>query len=49
MKGFLRFIGALITVFTAVLGAMAVFDKMSNKNRIQEGYLKCDIPETKEE
>lgn len=49
MKGFLKFIGAVAAVFTAVVGALLVFDKYSNKNRIKGSYLECDLPEDNEE
>lgn len=42
MKGFLKFIVSLLAVFGAVIGALAVFDKISNKNRIKGDYLECD-------
>lgn len=44
MKGFLKFLGAIIAVFTAVIGALAIFDKLSNKNRIKGDYLECNTP-----
>ena len=28
--------------FATVIGALAIFDKVSNKNRISGGYLDCD-------
>lgn len=45
MKKFLKFIGTVVTVFSAVLGALAVFDRLTQKNRIKDGYLVCDVPE----
>ena len=48
MKGFFKFIASVAAVFTAVLGALAVFDKLSNKNRIKGDYLECDVPEIEE-
>lgn len=48
MKGFLKFIASVVAVFTAVIGALAVFDRLSNKNRIKGDYLECDVPETEE-
>lgn len=42
MKGFLKFIGILIAFFAAVVGSLAVLDKLSNKNRIKGNYLECD-------
>ncbi len=43
MKGFLKFLATVTAVFSAVLGALAVFDKLSNKNRIKGEYLVCDV------
>lgn len=45
MKKFLKFIGAIVAIFSAVLGALAVFDRLSNKNRIKDGYLDCEVSE----
>ena len=45
MKGFLKFIGSLLAVFGAVIGALAIFDSISNKNRIKGEYLECDSQE----
>ncbi len=49
MKGFLKFLGALVTVFSAVIAALTIFDRIGNKNRIKDGYLKCDISDTEAE
>lgn len=49
MKGFLKFIGSLLAVFGAVIGALAIFDKISNKNRIKGDYLECDTSAVEEE
>ena len=38
MKTFLKIIGSLLAVFGAVIGALAIFDKISNKNRIKGDY-----------
>ena len=48
MKGFFKFIGSLIAVFAGVIGALAVFDKISNKNRIKGDYLECDTSDFEE-
>ena len=45
MKGFVKFIISLLAVFGGVIGALAVFDKFSNKNRIKGDYLECDTSE----
>ena len=44
MKSFLKVIGSLL----AVIGALAVFDKFTNKNRIKGDYLECDIEDIEE-
>lgn len=49
MKKFFKFIGTVVTVFSAVLGALAVFDRLTQKNRIKDGYLVCDVPESETE
>lgn len=41
MKGFLKFLGAVAAIFTAVIGALAIFDKISNKNVVEDDYLNC--------
>lgn len=48
MKGFFKFLGTVVAVFSAVIGALAVFDKLTQKNRIKNGYLECEMPETEE-
>ena len=48
MKGLIKFLIALLTVFGGVIGALAVFDKFSNKNRIKGDYLECDIDNVEE-
>lgn len=45
MKGFLKFLGTLLAVFSVVIGALTVFDKLTQKNRIKNGYLDCEVPE----
>lgn len=45
MKGFLKFVFSLFALFGALIGALAVFDKIQNKNRIKGDYLECDIEE----
>ena len=49
MKGFLKFIVSIFAVFGAVIGALAIFDKFSNKNRIKGDYLECNVEETEDE
>lgn len=43
MKGFLKVLVSLLAVFGAVIGALAIFDKLSNKSRIKGDYLQCDV------
>lgn len=45
MKGFFKAIISIFAVFGAVIGALAVFDKFSNKNRIKGDYLECETEE----
>lgn len=45
MKKFFKFFAAIAAVVAAVVGALVVFDKLKNKNRIKDGYLECDMPE----
>lgn len=42
MKGFLKVFLSLLAVVGAVIGALAIFDKISNKHRIKGDYLECD-------
>lgn len=42
MNSFLKFLVSILAVFGAVIGALAIFDKFSNKNRIKGDYLECD-------
>ena len=48
MKGFLKFLVSILAVFGAVIGALAIFDKVLNKNRIEGDYLECDTVECHE-
>lgn len=48
MKNFTKFMIALLAVFGGVVAALAVFDKISNKNRIKGDYLECDSSEFEE-
>ncbi len=49
MKGFFKFLGTIAAVFSAVIGALAVFDYFTQKNRIKDGYLVCEVPENNTE
>lgn len=43
MKGFLKFISIFTAVFTAVVGALVVVDRLLNRNRLEDDYLQCDV------
>jgi len=45
MKGFLKFIVSILALFGAAVGALAIFDKVQNKNRIKGDYLECESEE----
>ena len=49
MKGFFKFIGGVAAFCAAVFGALFIFDRISNKNAIEDEYLDCtaDLPEDK--
>ena len=49
MKGFLKFLGTVAAVFAAVLGALAVFDRFANRNRIEGDYLECEVEQPQSE
>jgi len=49
LKGFLKVLISLCAIFGAAVGALAIFDKISNKNRIKGDYLECDSEEFFEE
>ena len=49
MKGFFKFLVSILALFGTVIGALAVFDKLSNKNRIKGDYLECEVNEAEEE
>ena len=46
MKGFFNFVVSLLAIFGAAVGALAIIDKIKNKNRIKGNYLECDTIET---
>ncbi|MBP3706484.1 MAG: hypothetical protein J6J13_04475 [Clostridia bacterium] len=45
MKTFFKVLIGLVTAVAAIVGALMVFDKIVNKNRIKGNYLECDSPE----
>lgn len=49
MKGFFKCLAAVLALFGAIVGALVIFDKISNKNRIKGDYLECDVDDGAEE
>jgi len=45
MKGFLKCLAAVIILFGAIIAALVIFDKLSNKHRFKGDYLECDVLE----
>ena len=45
MKSFVKIFISLLAVFGALVGVLAVIDKIQNKNRIKGDYLECDTEE----
>ena len=41
MKKFIKILFSIFGLFTAAIGALAVVDKLINKNRIEGDYLDC--------
>lgn len=48
MKGFFKAIFSILGFFTAIIGVLAVFDKFTNKNRIDGDYLDCGRSDSNE-
>lgn len=48
MKKFFAFFGTIAAIVATIVGALVIFDRFKNKNRIKDGYLKCDMPEDTE-
>ncbi len=44
MKKFFQFLLSVFAAVTAALGALVIFDRIVNKNRIKGEYLPCDNP-----
>jgi len=42
MKKVLTLIISLLAIFGAVIGALAIIDRIKNKNRLKGDYLECD-------
>lgn len=49
MKKFFKFLAGLAAIFSSVMAALTVFDRLTQKNRIKNGYLECEIPQSEEE
>ncbi len=43
MKGFFKIFGSIMAAFGAIVGILALVDKLSNKNRIKGDYLECNV------
>lgn len=46
MKKIFAFFGTIAAIIGAIVGALAILDRFNYKNRIKDGYLKCDMPGT---
>lgn len=44
MKKFFKAIGIVFAFFGAAVGALAIFDKYQNRNKIKGDYLECNVP-----
>ena len=42
MKGFFKFLGSVAAIFIGAVGALSIYDRYKNKNRIKGDYLECD-------
>ena len=49
MNSFLKIFGSVLAAFGVIIGALAIIDKLSNKNRIDGDYLDCEIDGEEEE
>ena len=49
MKGFLKVFTAVLAAFGAIIGALTILDKVTNKNRIKGDYLECDVENSDQE
>ena len=45
MKNFITILLSLIAVVGLLVGALVIFDKIKNKNRIKGDYLDCETEE----
>lgn len=49
MNSFLKIFGSVLAAFGVIIGALAIIDKLLNKNRIEGDYLDCDVEDEEEE
>ena len=49
MNSSLKIFGSVLAAFGVIIGALAVIDKLLNKNRIEGDYLECDVEDEEEE
>lgn len=49
MTNFVKFLISFLAVLAGVVGALMIFDKLSNKNRLKDDYLECDTSEFEED
>ena len=49
MNSFLKIFGSVLAAFGVIIGALAVIDKLLNKNRIEGDYLECAVEDEEEE
>ena len=49
MNSFLKIFGSVLAAFGVIIGALAIIDKLLNKNRIDGDYLDCEIEGEEEE
>ena len=45
MKNFLKVVVSILALFGAAVGALAIIDRIKNKNRIKGDYLECETIE----
>ncbi len=48
MKGLFKTLAWVVGITASVIAALAVIDRIYNKNRIKGDYLECDVPEVEE-
>ena len=48
MNGFLKFLFSVAALFGSIVAALALYDKFSNRNRIEGDYLECETQDSDE-